>query len=288
MNRMNIVSKRRLNLRDRTLFLSKPVAMGVVNVTPDSFSDGGNFLDSREALYQIEAMLKDGATIIDIGGESTRPGSDPVDEKTEHRRVIPVLEEATKHFPEAFFSIDTTKFIIAKVALDVGAHIINDISGLQKEPRLTELAAEYGAGLVIMHSKGDPKSMQLKPEYENVTAEVITFLKNKIQLALSNGVTKSTIIIDPGFGFGKTDIHNLALARDLNSITSLGLPVLTGASRKKTIGSVTGRENTEERLAGTIAFHYDNLCKGAKIIRVHDVKEAMDSIRIFCAINNLT
>lgn len=263
---------------------SEPLIMGILNTTPDSFSDGGKYTDLGRARDQIYLMKRDGASIIDIGGESTRPGAQPVSEEEELRRVIPVLESAQEHFPGLCYSIDTTKYEVAKRALEVGASIINDVSGLQKEPDMAGLAAEYEAAYVIMHSQGDPKTMQLNPYYQDVVGEVYAFFERQIELAQSAGV--KNIILDPGIGFGKTVEHNLKLLAHLDKFTKIGFPVLVGASRKSMIGRILNERPVDERLIGTIAIHYDALTKGARILRVHDVREASDSVRIFNAIQS--
>ena len=263
-------------------WLEKPCVMGVLNVTPDSFSDGGEYTSLPGAMRRIEQMQREGALIVDIGGESTRPGSDPVDAAEEMARTVPVFREAVKQFPDLLFSVDTMKNEVAKAALDAGAHIINDVSGLQKDPEKASLAAQYNASLVIMHAQGVPKTMQQNPTYTNVVEEVKVFLLKQSELASEMGV--KSIIVDPGIGFGKKLAHNLALFRGLQELTSLPYPLLMGASRKSMIGMLLDGRETDGRLAGTIALHYHALMYGAQIIRVHDVQEASDSIRIFTAI----
>lgn len=274
---------RHLSLRGQVLDLSVPRVMGILNTTPDSFSDGGEFNSKELAIRHAEEMIGEGADIIDVGGESTRPGSDPVSDQEERSRVIPVLETLVPRYPHTLFSIDTTKYDVARAALDCGVHIINDVSGLQKEPRLADLAAEYDAGLVIMHSKGDPKTMQKDPSYENVVREVGHFLEQQASLARRRGAEH--IILDPGFGFGKTLQHNLALLAHLDSLVKRGYPVLVGASRKSMIGQILGDRPVDERLIGTVAAHYEAMTRGAKILRVHDVREAKDSILVYTAIH---
>ncbi len=263
---------------------SEPRIMGILNTTPDSFSDGGKYTDLRRARDQIYLMKRDGAAIVDIGGESTRPGAEPVSEEEEIRRVIPVLESAREHFPGLCYSIDTTKYEVAKRALEAGASIINDVSGLQKEPEMAGLAAEHRAAYVIMHSKGDPKTMQKDPRYRDVVGEVYDFFERQVGVAQTAGVRN--IILDPGIGFGKTVDHNLKLLAHLDKFIKIGFPVLVGASRKSMIGRILNVRPVDERLTGTIAIHYDALTKGARILRVHDVREASDSVRIFNAIQS--
>ncbi|GAB5410111.1 MAG: dihydropteroate synthase [Balneolaceae bacterium] len=258
--------------------------MGILNATPDSFSDGGRYSVVSSALDRISIMLKEGASIIDIGGESTRPNADPVSEKEELSRVIPIIEAAVPTFAQALFSIDTTKYQVAKQALDLGVHIVNDVSGLEKEPRLANLCAKYGATYVLMHSKGDPKTMQDNPAYHSVVEEVREFFEKKLEVLKSKGVEK--IILDPGIGFGKKLEHNLSLIAHLDKFKKFDFPILVGASRKSMIGKILDDRPTEDRLTGTITLHYHSLVKGAEILRVHDVKEASDSIRIFQAIQS--
>lgn len=263
---------------------SSPKIMGILNATPDSFSDGGRYTDISRAMDRIHIMLKNGAEIIDVGGESTRPGSDPVSVQEEIDRVIPVLEKAIPVFKKADFSIDTTKFEVAKLALEAGVKIINDVSGLQKEPKLADLCAEFGATYILMHSQGDPKTMQKDPEYVDVVEDVIAFFEQQLTEAKKRGAHK--IILDPGIGFGKSLEHNLKLIAQLDKFQKFGLPIMVGASRKSMIGKILNNRPTDDRIAGTIALHYHALVKGANILRVHDVKEASDSIRIFNAVQS--
>jgi dihydropteroate synthase len=276
-------SSSHLRLRNQTLSLLSPAVMGILNTTPDSFSDGGEFDSGEKALQRIGEMIKEGASIIDIGGESTRPGSDPVTEEEEMQRVLPVLERALSKFEGTIFSVDTTKFRVAEEALKLGAHIINDISGLQKEPRLKDLCYQYKAGYVLMHSQGDPKTMQKNPFYKNVIDDISGFFEERLKTLIDAGV--QSVIIDPGIGFGKTLEHNLKIIAELKSFMRFNVPVLVGASRKSMIGQLLSGRPADERLAGTIAVHYHCLMNGAKILRVHDVKEAVDSIKIFEALN---
>ncbi|MFP8490104.1 dihydropteroate synthase [Gracilimonas sp. Q87] len=259
-----------------------PKVMGILNATPDSFSDGGKYLNVDRALDRIHIMIQNGADIIDIGGESTRPGSDPVPVQEELDRVIPLIEKAVPLFSNVDFSIDTTKFEVAKAALENGVHIVNDVSGLQKEPRLADLCAEFEAGYVLMHSQGDPKTMQKDPQYDDVLNDIFSFFEKKLKILRTKGVHK--IILDPGLGFGKKLQHNLRLIEGLEVFKKFDLPILVGASRKSMIGTILNGRPTDGRVAGTIALHYHALMKGANILRVHDVEEASDSIRIFNAI----
>lgn len=257
--------------------------MGILNVTPDSFSDGGRYTDMNRAMDRIHIMQKNGAEIIDVGGESTRPGSDPVSVQEEMDRVIPVLEKAIPIFSKAQFSIDTTKREVAKKALELGVSFVNDVSGL-KDPALADLCAEYNATYILMHSQGDPKDMQKDPQYDDVVADLLAFFEDKLTRLQELGVQK--VILDPGIGFGKTLEHNLKLIAHLKEFQKFGFPVLVGASRKSMIGKILDSQPADERLIGTIALHYHALVNGASILRVHDVKEASDSIRIFNAVQS--
>ena len=274
-----------LTIRDKTLDLSSPQIMGILNATPDSFSDGGNFNEVEAALGRIGLMVSQGAHIIDIGGESTRPGSEPVIEQEELNRVLPILEKAISQFPDTFFSIDTTKYRVAEEALKLGTHFINDVSGLQKEPRFLDLCVQNNAGYVMMHSQDDPKTMQEDPTYENVVTDIKHFLKTRIDKAKEKGL--KNVIIDPGIGFGKMLEHNLKLIAHLKEFQDLGCPILVGASRKSMIGQILNDRPVDDRLTGTIAVHYHVMINGANIIRVHDVKEAYDSLQVFNAISSV-
>ncbi len=266
------------------LDLSRPAVMAILNTTPDSFSDGGLFVSKNAALDRIGLMVDEGAAIIDVGGESTRPGSDPVSVEVELERISPVLEEAVGNYQETLFSIDTTKYEVAKRALELGVHFVNDVSGLRKEPRLAELCAANNAGYILMHSQGDPKTMQKKPQYTDVIRDIDIFFSEKLEQLEKWGVNK--VILDPGIGFGKTLEHNLNIIRKLDTFTRHGTPLLVGASRKSMIGQILDNRDVSGRLAGTIAVHYHCLLNGAGILRVHDVKEAVDSIQIFHAIHD--
>lgn len=263
---------------------NRPLIMGIINATPDSFSDGGKYLNVDRAMDRIHLMLSNGAEIIDIGGESTRPGSDPVSEEEELQRVLPVLEKAIQLFPDAVYSIDTTKYRVAKEALELGATVVNDVSGMQKEPRLAEVCAEHDAAYILMHSQGDPKTMQKDPSYDDAVEDIYSFLEEKVKLAREHGVRK--LIVDPGIGFGKTLEHNLKLIAQLHRFLDLNLPILIGASRKSMIAKILDGRPVDQRLAGTLSLHYHALMKGARILRVHDVREASDSVRIFRAIQS--
>lgn len=283
---VSTLTSQRFEVRDRVLDLSSPKIMGILNATPDSFSDGGKFNAVESALGRIGLMVSQGASIIDIGGESTRPGSDPVTEDEELDRVLPILEKAVPEFPNTFFSIDTTKYRVAEEALELGVHMVNDISGLKKEPRFAKLCARYKAGYVLMHSQGNPKTMQLDPEYGNVVAEIKDFFHKQIERAEKAGLAGDQIILDPGIGFGKTQGHNLSILKRLSEFVDLGYPLLIGASRKSMIGKLLEGRSVDGRVIGTVAVHFFSMMKGAKIIRVHDVKEANDSVLVYNALAN--
>ncbi|MGD8426222.1 MAG: dihydropteroate synthase [Balneolaceae bacterium] len=271
-----------LSVRDKILDLSSPKIMGILNVTPDSFSDGGEFNKLESALRHIKLMVSEGAAIIDVGGESTRPGSEPVSEQQELDRVMPVLEVAIPQFPDTLFSVDTTKYKVAEEALQLGAHLVNDISGLKNEPRFVDLCKQFAAGYIMMHSQGDPKTMQRNPTYNNVVRDIYTFFEEQLAQTKKEGL--ENVIIDPGIGFGKTLDHNLAVLANLKEFKKLGYPILIGASRKSMIGKILNGREAKGRIAGTIAVHYHALMQGANVIRVHDVKEAHDSLLVFEAI----
>lgn len=247
-----------------------PLIMGVLNVTPDSFSDGGNYSDKSKAVNHALQMIKDGADIIDVGGESTRPGAEEIDENTEISRVIPVITEIKKLKKKILISIDTTKFEVAKQAIEAGADIINDISGLSYDVRLADLAAQNDIPIIIMHIKGTPKDMQIDPVYTDPVIEIFDDLKNKIKIARSRGAKK--IIADVGIGFGKTYAHNLALLKEHNRFKDLGVPILLGISRKSFIGKMLNIKNPVDRDIPTAIIHSMLLSKNTDIIRVHNVK----------------
>ena len=263
---------------------TRPNIMGILNVTPDSFSDGGSWTDIDDALKHVSEMVENGADIIDVGGESTRPGSDPVDAETEKKRVVSVISEIKKQFPKAVISIDTVKSSVADAAINAGAEIVNDVSGLTFDAEMASVCADAGKPVVIGHIKGMPKDMQENPVYENLFCEMLDFFNKSKELLLSKGLSESKIIIDPGIGFGKTLKHNLAIIKHLEVFFSCLDPVAVGFSRKSMIGAICGRKDPLERLAGTVALNTIALEKGAAIIRVHDVKEAKDTLEIFNAL----
>ena len=258
--------------------------MGILNVTPDSFSDGGLFYDLDKALAHAHRMIGEGADIIDVGGESTRPGSKPVSEDEELRRVIPVIQELSKETDKPI-SIDTYKSRVAEKAIEAGAQIINDISGLKADREMARVAAANRAPIIINHIKGQPHNMPENPVYENLIAEVMLGLRQSIDLAVKSGINEDAIIIDPGIGFGKTTQHNLEILNRLEEFKSLERPIMVGASRKSFIGHVLGLP-LQERLIGTAATIAVAIIKGAKVVRVHDVKEAVQVVLICDAIRN--
>ena len=249
--------------------------MGVLNVTPDSFSDGGKFLDPQAAIAHGRRLIEEGADILDIGGESSRPGAQAVAEQDELARVLPVLK-ALKDIP---VSVDTRRPVVMRAVLAEGASMINDIEALTV-PGALEAVAASACGVCLMHKKGDPASMQRDPQYGDVVREVLNFLKERIHFCESKGIQRNRIAIDPGFGFGKTPEHNFRLLRELAVFTGLGVPVLAGWSRKSTLGAVTGRP-VGERLAGSLAAALLALQSGATILRVHDVKETRDVVEVW-------
>jgi dihydropteroate synthase len=256
--------------------------MGVVNVTPDSFSDGGRFHDPEAAVSHARRLAEEGADIIDIGGESTRPGAAPVSEDEELRRILPVLEKIA----DLCVSVDTRRAGVMKRVLAAGASMINDIQSLT-EPYALEAVSATGCGVCLMHMKGEPATMQREPRYEDVVAEVKGFLREAVRKVMFAGIGRDRIVVDPGFGFGKTARHNLQLLRNLPAFADLGVPLLAGLSRKSTIGQITGRP-VEQRLAGSLAMALLALHGGAKILRVHEVAETRDVIAIWQAYKNDT
>jgi dihydropteroate synthase len=255
-----------------------PLLMGVVNVTPDSFSDGGLFLNPEAAVRQGERLVADGADLLDVGGESTRPGAHPVDADEELSRVLPVVERLAAVAPEGL-SIDTTKSAVARRALEAGARVVNDVSAFRADPLMAALVAETGARCCLMHMKGEPRTMQDDPRYDDVVGEVRAFLEERMRFALDEGVDEEAIWLDPGIGFGKTLDHNLELLRRLEEIAAIGRPVVVGASRKSFLGHLTGRD-ASQRVAATVAANVIALERGASIFRVHDVAEVGDALRV--------
>jgi dihydropteroate synthase len=256
--------------------------MGVLNVTPDSFSDGGRFLDHEAAVEHGLRMVADGADLIDVGGESTRPGSDPVAADEEIARVVPVVKRLTAEADVAI-SVDTTKPVVAEAALDAGSVVINDVAG-GRDPGLFEVAARSGAGMVLMHMLGEPKTMQVDPTYDDVVRDVRTYLSDRVDAAVVAGIDRDRIAIDPGLGFGKTYVHNLTLMRDIDAFLDLDVPVVVGPSRKSFIGSALGDLPVGERLEGTAGAVAWLASRGAHVVRVHDVREMVRVVRVVDAI----
>lgn len=268
-----------LNCRGQLLDLSRPVVMGILNVTPDSFFDGGRYTGVEAALKQAEKMLAEGATILDVGGASSRPGAAEVSEKEELERVIPVIEGIKSHFSEAIISIDTWRASVAKAAVEAGASMVNDISGGQFDARMFETVAVLDTPYILMHIQGTPDTMQQNPHYEDVVTEVLDFFIQKIEKLRALGV--KDIVLDPGFGFGKTVEHNYQLLRNLHVFPNVtGLPVLAGISRKSMICKVL-KVNPENALNGTTALHMVALQQGAKILRAHDVRAAVEVVKLW-------
>ncbi len=263
-----------------------PALFGILNVTPDSFSDGGDFFDPEAAAGHAELLLDEGADVIDVGGESTRPGSDPVSEDEELRRVVPVVRKILEARPEALVSVDTYRASTAKAALDAGARIVNDVTALRGDPRMARLVAEVGCPVVLMHMLGEPKTMQEEPRYEDVTREVRDFLARRAEHAISAGIPAGNIIVDPGIGFGKTLEHNLSLLARLDEIAALGFPVLLGASRKRFLGSITGAEEAKDRVFGTVATTVLGYEGGATLFRVHDVRANREALAVAEAVRS--
>ena len=255
--------------------------MGVVNVTPDSFSDGGLYLDSPVAIEHGLALAAEGAAILDVGGESTRPGAAPVSEQEELGRILPVVEELAAAGHRV--SIDTTKVAVARAALDAGASIVNDVSAFRFDPGLAGLVAEREAHCCLMHMLGEPRTMQEDPRYDDVVSEVKAFLEERLAFAVAEGVAEERVWLDPGIGFGKTVAHNLELLRRLDEIVAVGRPVVIVTSRKSFLGKLAGGKPEGERLPGTIATNVLALERGASIFRVHDVAPVLDALTVAAA-----
>ena len=272
----------RLQCGRHLLDLDTPVVMGILNVTPDSFSDGGRFAGLPEALAQAERMAAEGAAIIDVGGESTRPGAAPVDAEEELRRVIPVIERLASSLAIPV-SVDTQKPAVMRAAIAAGASMVNDVTAL-REPGAIEAVADSDVAVCLMHMQGEPRTMQLAPRYGDVLAEVRGFLRDRSARCVAAGIARSRLVVDPGFGFGKTLAHNLELLRRLGEIAADGIPVLAGLSRKSLIGALTGRDNAD-RLAGSVALATIAAQNGARIVRAHDVGPTVDALRIAMAMD---
>ena len=255
--------------------------MGIVNVTPDSFSDGGRYLESGAAIEHGRRLLAEGADVLDVGGESTRPGSEPVSAEEELSRVIPVIEALAGEAP---LSVDTAKAEVARAAIAAGATMVNDVTALRGDPEMAGTCAEGGVEVVLMHMLGTPKTMQDDPHYGDVVSEVLDFLAERVAEATAAGIEQSRIWIDPGIGFGKTVAHNLALIARLDRLTRLGRPVLVGASRKSFLGAITGVAEPRDRLAGSLAAALIAVERGARVVRVHDVAATVEALAVAAAV----
>ena len=253
--------------------------MGIVNVTPDSFSDGGLYTDGGAAIAHALELQAEGAGILDIGGESTRPGAEPVAADEELRRVVPVIEGLYERGVQAQISVDTSKARVAAAALDAGATLVNDVTALRGDPAMAELVASRGAECCLMHMLGEPRTMQVDPRYDDVVSEVKAFLEQRMAFAVARGVAEERILLDPGIGFGKTAEHNLELVARVDELVALGRPVVIGTSRKSFLGRITGRA-VDDRLAGTITTNVLAYERGARVFRVHDVAPVYDGLVI--------
>ena len=261
-----------------------PFVVGILNVTPDSFSDGGDFLDPEVAADQAATMLDEGADILDVGGESTRPGSDPVSQEEEVRRVVPVLKRILSVRPEAVISIDTYRSGTATAALEAGASLVNDVTALRGDPRMASVIQEAACPVILMHMQGEPKTMQKEPHYEDVVGEVRDFLAERAEYAVAAGIRPENVILDPGIGFGKNLEHNLALLRNLDAIVDLGFPVLIGTSRKSFMEKITGVQEARDRVSGTVATTVLAYERGATFFRVHDVRANREALAVAKAV----
>lgn len=263
---------------DQSLDLAQPQVMGILNVTPDSFSDGGRFNELTPALRHAEQMVAEGAAIIDVGGESTRPGAQPVSEQQELDRVLPVIEAIAQRL-DVLISVDTSTASVMTEASAAGAHMLNDVRALQR-PGALQAAANTGLAVCLMHMQGSPDSMQRNPEYRDVVDEVIAFLQQRVDACQQEGIERERLLLDPGFGFGKTTVHNYRLLNQLERFLSLDLPVLAGVSRKRMIGEATLCESTGQRVNGSVAAAVICAMKGARLLRVHDVKATVEALRV--------
>ncbi len=257
--------------------------MGVVNVTPDSFSDGGLYLDADAAIAHGLELEAQGAGILDIGGESTRPGAEPVDAETERDRVIPVIAGLVQNGSRAVISIDTSKASVAASAIDAGATFVNDVTALRGDPRMAEVVARSRVQCCLMHMLGEPRTMQQHPRYADVVSDVRAFLEERMAFARRSGIAEDRILLDPGIGFGKTVEHNLELLRRLDELLTLGRPLVIGTSRKSFLGRITGAGETGSRLPGTIATNVLAYARGARVFRVHDVAPVRDALQVAAA-----
>jgi dihydropteroate synthase len=257
--------------------------MGVVNVTPDSFSDGGLYLDPAQAIAHGIELAAEGAAILDVGGESTRPGAEPVDAEEELRRVVPVIEGLREGGTDVQISIDTSKAAVGSEAVKAGATMVNDVTALRGDPEMASVVAEAGVELCLMHMLGEPRTMQDDPRYDDVVSDVKRFLAERLAFAVDHGISEDKVMLDPGIGFGKTLEHNLELVRRLDEIVELGRPVLIGASRKSFLGRITGRTDPADRIAATVAVNVLAYQRGARVFRVHDVRPSYDALSVAAA-----
>jgi dihydropteroate synthase len=257
--------------------------MGVLNVTPDSFSDGGEWFSFDDAVAHGRGLAAEGAAILDVGGESTRPGAEPVGEEEERRRVVPVVEALAG---AAQLSVDTSKVSVARAALDAGATFVNDVTACRSEPAMAQLVAERGCECCLMHMLGEPRTMQDDPRYDDVVDDIKAFLSERAAFAVAEGIAEERIAVDPGIGFGKTLAHNLELLRRLGEIASLGFEVVIGTSRKSFLGRLTGRDDPHDRVAATLATTVLALERGATVFRVHDVAATADALKVAAATLN--
>lgn len=268
------------------LDLGTPRVMGILNVTPDSFSDGGDYAQRTAAVARARQMVEEGVDIIDIGGESTRPGAAEVSVAEEIARTAPLIADIRAAGLTIPISIDTRKSAVAQAALDEGADIVNDVAAFTFDPELAGLCASRGAPVILMHAKGTPETMQKDPSYADVTREVLEFLEERIVFAEGQGIARDRIVTDPGIGFGKTQEHNLTLLRDLAAFHDLGAPVLLGVSRKRFIGAIGGAPEAKDRLGGSLAVALHGVSQGVHILRVHDTQATIQALRLFAALNN--
>ena len=275
------------HLREKRLRIDRPLIMGIVNVTPDSFSDGGRvFSSNADILAYAGTLLEQGADILDVGGESTRPGATAVSEADEMKRVLPVVEALAQRHPAAVISVDTLKSNVARAALEAGAHIVNDVSGLRLDPKMAEVVSRARAGVVIMHSRGEVADMATfeHADYGDVVGDVMFELRGQLDAARTAGIAKEAIAIDPGLGFAKRSEHSLAILGALPDLVAWGYPVLVGASRKRFIGEITGVKDPAGRLHGTLGANIAALARGARIFRVHDVRPAREALDVAWAV----
>jgi dihydropteroate synthase len=261
----------------------RTLIMGILNVTPDSFSDGGRYTTVEAAVAHAQRLVAEGADILDIGGESTRPGADPVPLEEELRRVLPVVRAVRRALPEVCLSVDTYKARVAAEALEAGADLINDVSALRFDPEMARVVAQAGVPVVLMHMKGTPKTMQQNPTYQDVVREIVAFLRERIEFAVAQGIARERILVDPGIGFGKRPEHNTEILRRLGELRELGRPILLGTSRKSFLGALTKRP-VEERLEETIASVVVGVLHGADIVRVHDVAPLKPALAVADAV----